>query len=61
MSEAFYLDDPEGNGVEVYSDRPAESWQWTGDDLRITMFAAADLAPFPSSSYFSFARAVSGQ
>ena len=30
MSEAFYLDDPEGNGVEVYSDRPAESWQWTG-------------------------------
>jgi catechol 2,3-dioxygenase len=36
VSEAFYLDDPEGNGVEVYSDRPAESWQWTGDDLRIT-------------------------
>ena len=36
VSEAFYLDDPEGNGVEVYSDRPAEGWQWTGDDLRIT-------------------------
>src|SRR5262249_12981461 len=36
VSEAFYLDDPEGNGVEVYSDRPAESWQWTGSDLRIT-------------------------
>ena len=36
VSEAFYLDDPEGNGVEVYCDRPAESWQWTGDDLRIT-------------------------
>jgi catechol 2,3-dioxygenase len=28
VSEAFYLDDPEGNGVEVYSDRPAESWEW---------------------------------
>lgn len=27
VSEAFYLDDPEGNGIEVYSDRPAESWQ----------------------------------
>jgi catechol 2,3-dioxygenase len=26
VSEAFYLDDPEGNGVEVYSDRPQESW-----------------------------------
>ncbi len=28
VSEAFYLDDPEGNGIEVYSDRPAQSWQW---------------------------------
>lgn len=36
VSEAFYLDDPEGNGVEVYSDRPPETWQWTGGDLRIT-------------------------
>ncbi len=36
VSEAFYLDDPEGNGVEVYSDRPPEQWQWTGGDLRIT-------------------------
>lgn len=36
VSEAFYLDDPEGNGIEVYSDRPPETWQWTGDDLRIT-------------------------
>jgi catechol 2,3-dioxygenase len=29
VSEAIYLDDPEGNGVEVYSDRPRE--QWTRD------------------------------
>jgi catechol 2,3-dioxygenase len=36
VSEAFYLDDPEGNGVEVYCDRPAESWEWTGDALKIT-------------------------
>jgi catechol 2,3-dioxygenase len=36
VSEAFYLDDPEGNGIEVYYDRPAESWQWTGSDLRMT-------------------------
>jgi catechol 2,3-dioxygenase len=26
VSEAFYLDDPEGNGVEVYADRPPETW-----------------------------------
>ena len=36
VSEAFYLDDPEGNGVEVYHDRPAETWEWTGDALKIT-------------------------
>jgi catechol 2,3-dioxygenase len=27
VSEAFYLDDPEGNGIEVYNDRPEEKWQ----------------------------------
>ncbi|TMV57200.1 VOC family protein, partial [Thioclava sp. BHET1] len=26
VSEAFYLADPEGNGVEIYADRPRESW-----------------------------------
>ena len=31
VSEAFYLDDPEGNGVEVYNDRPSEQWQRDGD------------------------------
>jgi catechol 2,3-dioxygenase len=31
VSEAFYLDDPEGNGIEVYNDRPAERWRWEGD------------------------------
>ncbi len=28
VSEAFYLADPEGNGIEVYSDKPQETWQW---------------------------------
>lgn len=35
VSEAVYLTDPEGNGVEVYSDRPEESWLWAGD--RVSM------------------------
>ena len=26
VSEAIYLDDPEGNGVELYRDRPPEEW-----------------------------------
>jgi catechol 2,3-dioxygenase len=30
VSEAIYLDDPEGNGVEVYSDRPRETWRCDG-------------------------------
>ena len=30
VSEAIYLDDPEGNGVEVYSDRPYEKWRRDG-------------------------------
>jgi catechol 2,3-dioxygenase len=28
VSESVYLDDPEGNGIEVYADRPPELWQW---------------------------------
>jgi catechol 2,3-dioxygenase len=36
VSEAFYLDDPEGNGVEVYVDRDPNSWTWTGDLVKIT-------------------------
>jgi catechol 2,3-dioxygenase len=33
VSEAIYLDDPEGNGVEVYSDRPRERWRRDGDSI----------------------------
>jgi catechol 2,3-dioxygenase len=27
VSEALYLNDPEGNGIEIYRDRPREEWQ----------------------------------
>lgn len=30
VSEAVYLTDPEGNGVEIYVDRPSEAWRWRG-------------------------------
>src|SRR5262249_16692640 len=33
VSEAIYLDDPEGNGVEVYSDRPREKWRRDGESI----------------------------
>lgn len=29
VSEAFYFDDPEGNGVELYVDRPRDQWRRT--------------------------------
>jgi catechol 2,3-dioxygenase len=28
VSESVYLDDPEGNGIEVYADRTPDSWKW---------------------------------
>lgn len=36
VSEAVYLSDPDGNGVEVYADRPVEAWDWAAPgELRI--------------------------
>lgn len=31
VSEAIYLDDPDGNGVELYWDRPRELWEYLED------------------------------
>jgi len=36
VSEALYLSDVEGNGVEIYSDKPSEMWERT-EDGRIRM------------------------
>ena len=33
VSEAFYLNDPDGLGIEVYADRPREGWQRVGREL----------------------------
>lgn len=35
VSEALYLNDPEGNGIEVYADRPHQGWKWV--DNRVVM------------------------
>lgn len=37
VSEALYLDDPDGNGVELYWDRPKELWP-TKSDGSLDMF-----------------------
>ncbi|MBT2637841.1 MULTISPECIES: VOC family protein [unclassified Bacillus (in: firmicutes)] len=28
VSEALYLADPDGNGIEIYTDRPSSKWEW---------------------------------
>ena len=35
VSEAFYLSDPDGLGIEVYADRPRETWRRLGRELMI--------------------------
>ena len=35
VSEAFYLQDPDNLGIEVYADRPRATWRRTGRELMI--------------------------
>jgi catechol 2,3-dioxygenase len=41
VSEALYLADPEGNGLELYVDRPAAAWPALAADGQVTMFTEA--------------------
>jgi len=36
VSEAIYLTDPDGLGIEVYADRPREDWQVRGRELAMS-------------------------
>ncbi|GAC1368437.1 MAG: VOC family protein [Hymenobacter sp.] len=44
VSEAIYLDDPDGNGVELYWDRPHEQWPLTPEGDVEMYTRALDLA-----------------
>lgn len=35
VSEALYLEDPDGHGIEVYRDRPRDGWQWSAGQVRM--------------------------
>ncbi|WP_104161349.1 VOC family protein [Arthrobacter sp. ZGTC212] len=43
VSEAFYFTDPEGNGIELYYDKPRETWNWddtaSGREVRMASLA----------------------
>ncbi len=45
VSEALYLKDPDGNGVELYRDRPEQEWPRPADGTGVAMMTAPlDLA-----------------
>ncbi|WP_108259205.1 VOC family protein [Mangrovicoccus ximenensis] len=53
VSEALYLADPEGNGIEIYIDRPRDTWEVKGgmvkmstDPLDLESLAASAAAPW---------------
>jgi catechol 2,3-dioxygenase len=35
VSQALYFDDPEGNGIEVYADRPRSEWTYPNGQINI--------------------------
>jgi len=37
VSESLYLADPEGNGIELYRDRPRPTWVWEAGEVRMTV------------------------
>ena len=39
VSEALYLNDPEGNGIEIYRDRPFLEWKFNEDGVYMTTVA----------------------
>lgn len=36
VSEALYLADPDGNGIEIYIDRHPSEWRWHHDEVEMT-------------------------
>ncbi len=37
VSEGFHIVDPDGNGLEIYRDRPRDSWQWQDGMVGMTV------------------------
>lgn len=58
VSEAFYFTDPEGNGIELYWDRPRDSWSWDGGTVVMDSLA---LPPQRYLEEFLSEESVAGQ
>lgn len=62
VSESVYLDDPEGNGIEVYADRAPELWQWTSGSVTMATdnLDIDDLVKLTDSRVSNYAKAPDG-
>lgn len=55
VSEALYLNDPDGNGIEIYRDRDPSEWNWHNDEVNMTtdpldfrgLLAGVEQRPWP--------------
>ena len=37
VSEALYLSDPDGNGIEIYIDREPSDWDWNNGEVAMAV------------------------
>ena len=62
VSESVYLDDPEGNGIEVYADRDPSLWKWSEGSVAMATdeLNVNDLLTLTSTKTSDYAKAPDG-
>ena len=62
VSESVYLDDPEGNGIEVYADRDPALWQWNAGTVTMgtEQLDIDDLVSLTNTKVSDYAKAPDG-
>ena len=62
VSKSVYLDDPEGNGIEVYADRDPSLWQWSAGTVTMgtDQLDIDDLVSLTNTKVSDYARAPDG-
>jgi catechol 2,3-dioxygenase len=62
VSESVYLDDPEGNGIEVYADRDPALWQWNAGTVTMgtDQLDIDDLVSLTNTKFSDYAKAPDG-
>ena len=62
VSESVYLDDPEGNGIEVYADRDPTLWKWSDGAVAMAtdQLDIDNLVALTNTSVSDYAKAPDG-